>query len=48
MDEDGFLKITGRLKEIINRGGEKIAPMEVDEVLMQHEAVAQVVTRAWR
>jgi acyl-CoA synthetase (AMP-forming)/AMP-acid ligase II len=46
MDEDGFLKITGRLKEIINRGGEKIAPMEVDEVLMQHEAVAQVVTFA--
>ncbi len=46
MDEDGFLKITGRLKEIINRGGEKIAPMEVDEVLMEHEAVAQVVTFA--
>ncbi len=46
MDEDGFLKITGRLKEIINRGGEKVAPMEVDEVLMQHEAVAQVVTFA--
>ena len=46
MDEDGYLKITGRLKEIINRGGEKIAPMEVDEVLMEHEAVAQVVTFA--
>ena len=46
MDEDGFLKITGRLKEIINRGGEKVAPMEVDEVLMQHEAVAQAVTFA--
>ncbi len=46
MDADGFLKITGRLKEIINRGGEKVAPMEVDEVLMQHEAVAQVVTFA--
>jgi oxalate---CoA ligase len=46
MDEDGFLKITGRLKEIINRGGEKVAPMEVDEVLMQHDAVAQVVTFA--
>jgi acyl-CoA synthetase (AMP-forming)/AMP-acid ligase II len=46
MDEDGFLKITGRLKEIINRGGEKVAPMEVDEVLMEHEAVAQVVTFA--
>jgi len=46
MDEDGYLKITGRLKEIINRGGEKIAPMEVDEVLMEHAAVAQVVTFA--
>ena len=46
MDEDGFLKITGRLKEIINRGGEKVAPMEVDEVLMEHEAVAQAVTFA--
>ena len=46
MDEDGFLKITGRLKEIINRGGEKVAPMEVDEVLMLHECVAQVVTFA--
>ncbi|MFN4141450.1 acyl--CoA ligase [Aestuariivirga sp.] len=46
MDEDGFLKITGRLKEIINRGGEKIAPMEVDEVLMEHAAVHQAVTFA--
>ncbi len=46
MDEDGYLKITGRLKEIINRGGEKVAPMEVDEVLMEHEAVAQAVTFA--
>jgi len=46
MDEDGFLRITGRLKEIINRGGEKIAPLEVDEVLMDHPAVAQAVTFA--
>lgn len=46
MDADGYLKITGRLKEIINRGGEKIAPMEVDEVLIEHEAVAQAVTFA--
>ena len=43
MDADGFLTITGRLKEIINRGGEKISPREVDEVLMDHPAVAQVV-----
>jgi oxalate---CoA ligase len=46
MDEDGFLTITGRLKEIINRGGEKISPREVDEVLMDHPAVLQVVTFA--
>ncbi len=44
MDEDGFLTITGRLKEIINRGGEKISPPEVDNVLMDHPAIAQVVT----
>ncbi len=43
-DSDGYLFITGRLKEIINRGGEKIAPQEVDEVLMGHPAVAQAVT----
>ncbi len=46
MDDDGFLTITGRLKEIINRGGEKISPREVDEVLMDHPAVLQVVTFA--
>jgi len=45
-DDDGFLTISGRLKEIINRGGEKIAPREVDDVLMDHDAVAQVVTFA--
>jgi acyl-CoA synthetase (AMP-forming)/AMP-acid ligase II len=44
MDEDGYLTITGRLKEIINRGGEKISPREVDDVLMDHPAVQQVVT----
>jgi acyl-CoA synthetase (AMP-forming)/AMP-acid ligase II len=46
MDADGYLAITGRLKEIINRGGEKISPREVDEVLLDHEAVGQVVTFA--
>ncbi len=45
-DEDGYLNLTGRLKEIINRGGEKISPLEVDAVLMDHPAVAQVVTFA--
>ncbi len=43
MDSEGYLSITGRLKEIINRGGEKISPREVDELLMDHPAVAQVV-----
>jgi acyl-CoA synthetase (AMP-forming)/AMP-acid ligase II len=46
LDEDRYLRVTGRLKEIINRGGEKISPLEVDEVLMDHPAVAQVVTFA--
>ncbi len=46
MDAEGYISITGRLKEIINRGGEKISPREVDEVLMDHPAVAQVVTFA--
>jgi len=43
MDEDGYLFITGRLKEIINRGGEKISPREIDEVLLDHPAVLQAV-----
>lgn len=42
----GYISITGRLKEIINRGGEKISPREVDEILMNHSAVEQVVTFA--
>ena len=42
-DEDGFLFISGRIKEIINKGGEKISPQEVDEALMKHEAVFQAV-----
>jgi acyl-CoA synthetase (AMP-forming)/AMP-acid ligase II len=46
MDEEGYVTITGRLKEIINRGGEKISPREVDEVLMDHPAVQQCVTFA--
>ena len=46
MDEDGFLTLTGRLKEIINRGGEKISPKEVDSVFMDHPSVQQVVTFA--
>ena len=44
LDDDGYLFLTGRLKEIINRGGEKVAPREVDEALLRHPAVAQAVT----
>ena len=43
-DGEGYLSITGRLKEIINRGGEKVSPREIDEILMDHPAVGQVVT----
>jgi acyl-CoA synthetase (AMP-forming)/AMP-acid ligase II len=43
MDSEGYISITGRLKEIINRGGEKISPREIDEILMDHPAVGQVV-----
>jgi acyl-CoA synthetase (AMP-forming)/AMP-acid ligase II len=46
MDDEGYLRLTGRLKEIINRGGEKISPREVDETLLDHPAVAQAVTFA--
>jgi acyl-CoA synthetase (AMP-forming)/AMP-acid ligase II len=46
MDDDGYITLTGRLKEIINRGGEKISPLEIDEVLMGYPAILQVVTFA--
>jgi acyl-CoA synthetase (AMP-forming)/AMP-acid ligase II len=46
IDAEGYITITGRLKEIINRGGEKISPREVDEVLMDHPAVLQALTFA--
>ncbi|MBN8475305.1 acyl--CoA ligase [Sulfuritalea sp.] len=42
-DAEGYVSLTGRLKEIINRGGEKISPREIDEVIMDHPAVSQVV-----
>ncbi|MBZ5606258.1 MAG: hypothetical protein LAO79_28540, partial [Acidobacteriia bacterium] len=42
-DEDGYLFLTGRIKEIINRGGEKISPAEIDEVLNAHPAVAEAL-----
>ncbi len=43
IDAEGYLTLTGRLKEIINRGGEKISPREVDEALMDHPAVLQAI-----
>jgi oxalate---CoA ligase len=46
IDNDGYLTLTGRLKEIINRGGEKISPREVDEALMDHPSVLQAVAFA--
>jgi acyl-CoA synthetase (AMP-forming)/AMP-acid ligase II len=45
-DEDGYLFLAGRTREMINRGGEKIAPQEVDDVLIEHPAVAEAVTFA--
>lgn len=43
-DEEGYLTILGRLKEVINRGGEKISPLEVDDALMTHPAVEQALS----
>jgi fatty-acyl-CoA synthase len=42
MDRDGYVRITGRLKEMIIRGGENIYPAEVEAVLFEHPAIAQV------
>jgi oxalate---CoA ligase len=43
LDENGYLTLVGRLKELINRGGEKISPREIDEVLLAHPAVKEAV-----
>jgi len=43
LDKDGYLTLVGRLKELINRGGEKISPREIDEVLLEHPAIAEAV-----
>ena len=45
-DQDGYLFIAGRLKEMINRGGEKVWPTEIDAVLLNHPSVAQAVSFA--
>jgi acyl-CoA synthetase (AMP-forming)/AMP-acid ligase II len=46
IDEDGYLRLTGRIKELINRGGEKISPLEIDDVLLRHPAVAEALAFA--
>ncbi len=46
LDGDGYLSLTGRIKELINRGGEKISPLEVDNVLLRHPAVAEALVFA--
>ncbi|KAB8283760.1 hypothetical protein BKA91DRAFT_136104 [Yarrowia lipolytica] len=43
LDKDGFVNIPGRIKELINRGGEKISPIELDGVMLEHPAVAEAV-----
>jgi acyl-CoA synthetase (AMP-forming)/AMP-acid ligase II len=45
-DGDGYLFLVGRIREMINRGGEKVAPQEVDDVLVEHPAVAEAATFA--
>ena len=46
VDKDAYIYLTGRIKEMINRGGEKIAPREIDEALVEHQAVAQAIAFA--
>lgn len=46
LDEEGYLRLTGRIKELINRGGEKISPIEVDGALLSHPGVAEAVSFA--
>jgi len=45
-DEDGYVIITGRIKELINKGGEKISPIELDNTIVQHPAVSEAVSFA--
>ncbi|KAI1402033.1 acetyl-CoA synthetase-like protein [Hypoxylon fuscum] len=45
-DEDGYIIITGRIKELINKGGEKISPIELDNVLTRHPSVSEAVSFA--
>lgn len=43
LDEEHYLTLTGRIKELINKGGEKVSPVELDNLIVQHQAVAEVV-----
>ena len=43
LDDNGYLTLVARIKELINRGGEKISPREIDEVLLTHPAIAEAV-----
>jgi acyl-CoA synthetase (AMP-forming)/AMP-acid ligase II len=43
LDDEGYLRLVARIKELINRGGEKISPREIDEVLMKHPSIAEAV-----
>lgn len=46
LDADGYLRLTGRIKELVNRGGEKISPLEVDAALLAHPSVTEAVSFA--
>ncbi len=43
LDNEGYLFVTGRIKDLINRGGEKISPLEIENILLEHPAVAEAV-----
>jgi acyl-CoA synthetase (AMP-forming)/AMP-acid ligase II len=45
-DKDGYVIITGRIKELINKGGEKVSPIELDNALARHPAISEVVSFA--
>ena len=46
LDADGYLHLRGRIKELVNRGGEKISPQEVEDVLLRHPAVSEAAVDA--
>jgi acyl-CoA synthetase (AMP-forming)/AMP-acid ligase II len=46
LDAAGYLRLTGRLKEVINRAGEKVSPLEVEAILLEHPAIRQAVVFA--